>query len=417
MFKLAAIHVLFALAGLLLSQQAEAAVVEVDVTIKSVDAKARGITVTYETKTGQKSIDLDVSRKATITINGSDATLDALRPGQKAKVAFEKELQVVTKIDATGNGAAPGREVYRITLQLSEFGDGKFRIEKTSQAPADDFEGTPFKFSRWPKTKATKGKDGLFRLVHDFSDADDLDVLALQKHNATLEKDSGVAVFTPGPIPKDSNRRGAWFNYNKKIHLPMTVVCDVVKFGGGRFGFHVTHNNLGMLNCLIMSGEQSLDSPFDVQVAWTEAGEGGKQTATTLFQVKGVTLEDPFEKRFRLPLPNAKVTVAAALDVIQGDGNGPTTVARLEVRGQVAPILGIDWDEKAGVVFAKTVFPNGLAAKAGFQIGDVILAINGKKPQTRIEAVDMFSRLPISEEAIFTVQRADKTQELRVVAE
>ena len=407
----------FVLVLLLVAQPARAAVVEVDVTIKSVDAKAREITVVYETKAGQKTIDLDLSRKAEITVNGSSDTLDSLKPGQKAKIAYERELQIVTKIDATGSGTAPGREVYRLTLNLSEFGDGKFRIEKTSQPPADDLQGTPFKLSRWPHTKATKGKDGMFRLVHDFSDADDLDVLTYQKHNVAVEKDCGVAVFTPGPIPKDNSRRGAWFCYNKKVRLPMTLVCDVVKFGGGRFGFHVDHNNLGRCHCLIMSGEPSLDSPFDVQVSWIDVGEGGKETATTLFQVKNVTLEDPFEKRFRLPLPNVKVTAAATPSVIQGDGNGPTTVSRLEVRGLIAPMFGIGLDEKAGVVFAKTVFPNGLAAKAGFQIGDVILAINGKKPQTRNEAVDMFSRLPIGEEVTFTIQRADKTEELRIVAE
>jgi regulator of sigma E protease len=74
-------------------------------------------------------------------------------------------------------------------------------------------------------------------------------------------------------------------------------------------------------------------------------------------------------------------------------------------------------DERSGTAFAKKVFPNGLAEKAGFQTGDVISAINGKKPQTRTEAIDMLSRLPIGEEAVFTIQRADKTRELRVVAE
>ena len=33
------------------------------------------------------------------------------------------------------------------------------------------------------------------------------------------------------------------------------------------------------------------------------------------------------------------------------------------------------------------------------------------------EAVDLLSRLPIGEEVVFTIQRGEKTQELRVVAE
>jgi S1-C subfamily serine protease len=69
------------------------------------------------------------------------------------------------------------------------------------------------------------------------------------------------------------------------------------------------------------------------------------------------------------------------------------------------------------MIFARNIVPHSLAEKAGLQSGDVISAINGKRPQTRTEAVDMLSRLPIGEEAVFTIQRADKTQELRVVAE
>ena len=88
-------------------QIAKAKIVEVDVTIKSVDVKARGITVVYEAKVGQKTIDLDVSRKAEITINGTSCNLASLRPGQKAKVTFEKELQIVTTINATGDWNRP----------------------------------------------------------------------------------------------------------------------------------------------------------------------------------------------------------------------------------------------------------------------------------------------------------------------
>jgi hypothetical protein len=322
----------------------------------------------------------------------------------------------VTKIVATGKGTESGREVYRLTLQLSAFGDGKIRIEKTSEAPKDDFKGTPFKLSRWPKTKATKGEGGVFRLVHDFSDPDDINVLATQKHNVAIDKDSGWAVFTPGPIP-EANRRGAYLNYAKKFLSPMTVTCDIAKYGGGRFGFHIIRNSLGMLNCIIMSGEHGLDRPFDLHVAWIEAGEGGKQTATTLCHANGITLKDPIEKKFRLPVPNVKATDSAMLELIQGDGDEPTTLSRLEVRGRLAPMFGLEMAEKQGMVFVKNVVPNGLAEKAGFQVGDVLSAINGKKPQTMQEAMGMLSGLPIGDKVVFTVPRGEKTEELRVVAE
>ena len=69
----------FVIGSLFLFSSTQAAIVEVDVTIKSVNVKARGITATYETKLGQKSIDLDVSRKAEITVNGKSGTLESVR--------------------------------------------------------------------------------------------------------------------------------------------------------------------------------------------------------------------------------------------------------------------------------------------------------------------------------------------------
>jgi len=93
---------------LLLAPAAQAATVTVDVTIKAVDAKTRGITVIYKAKAGLKTIDLDVSRKAEITVNGKQVTLDSLKPDQKATVTFETELSIVTKIEATGAVANTG---------------------------------------------------------------------------------------------------------------------------------------------------------------------------------------------------------------------------------------------------------------------------------------------------------------------
>jgi hypothetical protein len=255
----------------------------------------------------------------------------------------------------------------------------------------------------------------MFRLVHDFSDADDLDVLTYQKVNLTIDKDSGLAVLMPGPVPGENGRRAS-FAYAKKLRPPLTVTCDVATYGG-RFGLHVSRNNLGTLNCLIRSEGHTFEKPFELQVDWREPSEGGKVTATTLCHVNAVALEDPIEKPFRLPLPNVKATDAAFLEVFQGDGDQATTLSRFEVRGRPAPIFGIAVDERSGTVFVRRVFPNGLCEKAGFQVGDVLLAINGKRLQTKVEATDMLGHLPVGEDAVFTIQRADKTQDLRIVAE
>jgi hypothetical protein len=311
------------------------------------------------------------------------------------------------------SSSAAAGEVLRLTLQLSDVGDGKFRIEKTAQPAADDLSGTPFNFSTWPHTKATKGKKGVFRLVHDFSDPDDLNVLAFDKPlNVTLDKQAGGMVFTPGPDAKT----GAVFYYGKKWKLPFKIQCDVADLGGGfaiRLGDPT--RKLGILQCSLAS--TASDGPFEAATQWLEIGTGGKPRTSTLHRKKDVTLNEPFEMPFQLPLPKTKINKAFQLELCKESGKSPTKVARLEVQGQIALIFGLALTGKQGVIVAQSIAPNSLAEKAGFQTSDVLTAINGKRFQSAVEAVDTLSRLPVGEEAKFTILRAKQKQELRVVAE
>ena len=107
MYKLMPVLGSIVLCGLLLFQEGRTAVVEVDVTIKSVNPQSRQITVNYDVGSGRKGKQLDVSRRAEITANGRPGSLDTLMPGQQAKITYEKELQIVTKIKATGSDKQP----------------------------------------------------------------------------------------------------------------------------------------------------------------------------------------------------------------------------------------------------------------------------------------------------------------------
>ena len=82
--------------------QAGAEPISVEATIKSVKPEAKEITVGYKTRLGDKSITLDVSRKAKITLNGKPSELKSLRPGHKVIVEYRKDLEIVTGIIATG---------------------------------------------------------------------------------------------------------------------------------------------------------------------------------------------------------------------------------------------------------------------------------------------------------------------------
>jgi hypothetical protein len=100
--RLFALFPLATLVALLTAHAFGADVASVQCTIKSVDPTTRSITVAYMVGTAEKSITLDVSRNAKITIKGQEATLDTLTAEDKATVEYNKELAIVTKIEAAG---------------------------------------------------------------------------------------------------------------------------------------------------------------------------------------------------------------------------------------------------------------------------------------------------------------------------
>jgi hypothetical protein len=88
-----------------LISQAVAEVVTIDVTVKAVDVAGRTITVTKLSKTKAKDIELEVGKTAKILAGRDEVSLESIRPGQKATVSYETELEVVTKIEINGAGS------------------------------------------------------------------------------------------------------------------------------------------------------------------------------------------------------------------------------------------------------------------------------------------------------------------------
>lgn len=74
--------------------------------VKSVDAEKSTLTVTVKKGGAEKDETLDVVKKAKVTINGEAAALKDVRRGQRVSVVFNSDLEVATKIDATGEGGA-----------------------------------------------------------------------------------------------------------------------------------------------------------------------------------------------------------------------------------------------------------------------------------------------------------------------
>ncbi len=99
---------------LLMASASRADVITIDGMVKSVDAKKRTISV----ETGSKSLTLDVSSKAKISVDGKDAGLELLKAGQKVSLSYHDKLEVVLKIEAEAPGASRSSDAVERDMKL-----------------------------------------------------------------------------------------------------------------------------------------------------------------------------------------------------------------------------------------------------------------------------------------------------------
>jgi len=96
-------NMLSLLVTLMLTSAAFAQNQSVEGEIVAVDVASGSLEIAYQAPLGRTSATLDVSKKAVITINDALGTLAELRKGQKASITWNKDLDVITAITATGN--------------------------------------------------------------------------------------------------------------------------------------------------------------------------------------------------------------------------------------------------------------------------------------------------------------------------
>lgn len=104
------ISVSLAFVFVLATSEVRGEIVTIDVTVKTIDAKERSITVTKTTKSKAKDIELEVGKTAKILVAGKEVSLDAIKPGQKASISYETGLEVITKIEVRGDGETEPNE-------------------------------------------------------------------------------------------------------------------------------------------------------------------------------------------------------------------------------------------------------------------------------------------------------------------
>lgn len=376
--------------------------VVVDGTVKSVDAQGR--TLTIETK--RKALELDVSRKATISIGGKEKSLEDLKPGQAVTISYESSLEVVTKIEAAD--AAPDEQQRFIVLDISANGDCTVSV---GPRPADEeMPSENIEVSSLPGAVVMKQKGGSLRIHHDF---DEGELSAFSDHGHVSVKD-GVLALEPKegePYPG----KWAYAEYSKRLRLPVRLALGVKEFGRNTLVIQLRNsatNEQLVLNLVPKDGQDS----FTLSSSWRQ-GAGEQAKATTLLEDATLGTADNGKHEFRLPVPDAPQPNLLFWFRLGVRGDSPMTLESLTVAAHIVPTFGIGFGERGNTVFAERVLPNSLAERAGLKPGDVVTGINGKPPRSKQQAVSMMGDVEFGETVTLAIQRGGRRQTIRIKAE
>jgi hypothetical protein len=125
-----------------------------------------------------------------------------------------------------------------------------------------------------------------------------------------------------------------------------------------------------------------------------------------------VRRDQKVEKRVRLPVPNQERNYAFNLFVVSADAS----LQRMRYRGRCSPVFGMQLQPQGDTVFVRQVQPNTVAAQAGVMDGDVVSAINGKKPSSVQEAMEFLALNTFGEICTLSVERGAEKKDIRLKA-
>lgn len=308
--------------------------------------------------------------------------------------------------------------VVRVTLHIDEFGEGKLSVSRTTE-PLPPPRGEAVTLKTMPKAKVTKGTGGVFRIEHDFADADDLKQIAMFSGNVEKWSEAKGLVFSPAALQGFEGKVAA-FDHARLFRLPITLTCDFAKAGAGGIDIKLQdgRRSFGTVQFRFTTKEKNFDGKFQTRLTWFEFKDG-KPTGTKSFLVEksDATLEDGVEETFRLPLPNQEIEEPFLFQLNVSGSDSPTLVRRMVIEGKLLPSFGIGVKEQTSTVFVDRVMPSSVAEKAGVKTGDVIVAINGEKPESAAAALKTFSSAAIGTEVTVQITRRGQTQTTKITAE
>lgn len=318
----------------------------------------------------------------------------------------------------------PNGQVIRISLNIDEYGNCKVRIEKTSEAAKNMFEGREIKVLNLPKTKIKMNDKGITNIIRDFKDADSTLLSIFATPGAKIDEEAKMLIFDPsvnqGAMPMMAFAPG-------QFKFPFEVICDVAKFNGELFNIEIIFDKpekievRSILTCQV-SSKSGVAGPYTVHCRWGKTVKGKGWVFQDIVRKNNQTFDKPFENGFRIPVPNGKITdvfrtsIGKNLNSLETPPTdlAPIGITRLEFAAPFTPYLGIGFKEDNSKILCR-VGQNSIGAKSGIQRDDILISINSIKPKNLQVAEGIMKGISFDEPLTLKIERGGKQHEIVII--
>ncbi len=382
------------LALVLVAAVAHAEVLELEGTVKAVDATARTLSVERKTPKGTKTLDLEVNKRA--------GDLSSVKVGDRLTFSYDPDLELVTKIgDGKAHGGSSGKNRVRFSISISETGKVSVGLSQPTNVEGDDSKASGIVRKRQ--------QDGSWIQSFRFDKPRAMEEFTFARN---VSVDDGFLVMKPGKSDK-GDYLSSGCAPKGRVRVPLRIDVDVesmqgnallrMELSGGGVAYNANH-------LFFLYNRDDLSKEVVV-----EASTGQGPDAEQRLKKETVSLSEAWEKSFRLPIPNAKNNDVYAL-LIGAFNQCEVQVKQITITGQPIPVFGLGLDAQGPTIFVKMIVPDSLAKEAGIQEGDVIVSINGREPKTMADALERITSVGFEQPCEVVVTRDSEKRTFKMQA-
>jgi hypothetical protein len=385
---------------------ADAEVLELEGTVKAVDASARSITIERKTPKGTKTLELEVNKKA--------GDLSSVKVGDRITFSYDPDLEVVTKLggDGDASSAIDGNPLCRIGCSVAADGTSSGFIEEVKKAGGDEER---------PANDRKQAGGGLWTITHRFPDRPSCEL-----YQASLTGKGAAAAFMPRlkaiELQPSADVNGGWANLHSpyRLRLPATVVVDVEAVD--RNAYLTLPLKTGPTNSEINVLSEDGFRTCDVSHLFVTFGKDQNTPPKKLraYENDGVSLKAGCRYEVK---PDPTMSLQEVWFTGVWSFLGPKKeckgirVKQISITARFAPMLGVGMKQEGEAVTVEQVIPRSLAEAAGIKAGDHIVSVAGKPVSQWQRAMQLLAVTEMGETWEIEVERDGQKKTFAIKAE